>query len=90
MQIRFKYNYNMEFLFRTHSELTIKGNGIWTVDAQELALEYDNSEIENFEEFCLNYFYNRLLEDLNDDSIKFNSDDLKQLEEFVIKENELY
>lgn len=85
MQIRFEYNYNMEFLFRTHSELTIKGDGIWTVDEQELALEYNNSKIKNFEEFCLNYFYNELLSDSNNDSIKFNSDDLKQLEQFIIE-----
>ena len=88
MQIRFEYNYNMEFLFRTHSELTIKGDGIWAVDELELALEYGNSEVEYFEEFCLKYFYDELLNDLNDDSIKFNSDDLKQLEQFVIEYNE--
>lgn len=87
MQIRFEYNYNMEFIFQTHSELTIKGNGIWAVDEQELALEYNNSEIENFEEFCLSYFYNELLNDLNDDSIKFNSNDLKQLEQFIVEYN---
>ena len=88
MQIRFEYNYNMEFIFRTHSELTIKGDGIWTVDEYELALEYDNSKVENFEEFCLKYFYDELLNDINDDSIKFNSDDLKQLEQFIIEYNE--
>lgn len=87
MQIRFEYNYNMEFIFQTYSELTIKGDGIWTVDEQELALEYNNSEIENFEEFCLSYFYNELLNDLNDDSIKFNSNDLKQLEQFIVEYN---
>lgn len=87
MRIRFEYNYNMEFFFRTHSEITIKGNGIWDVDEEELALEYDNSEIENFEEFCLKYFYDELLDDLNDDSIKFNLDDLKLLENYCNETN---
>lgn len=77
----------MEFIFQTHSELIIKGDGIWIVDEYELALEYDKSEVKNFEEFCLKYFYDELLNDLNDDSIKFNSDDLKQLEQLIIKYN---
>ena len=91
MNIRFEYRYNMEFCFRTHSEITIKGLGIWDVDEESFAYEFSNNysnEEETFEEYCLRYLYEELLEDLNDDSIKFNLDDLKLLENYCNDETD--
>ena len=82
MKIRFEYNYNIEFLFRTHSELSIKGSGIWDVDEESFAYEFFKDD-KTIEEYCLKYFDDeQLLSDLNDNSIKFNPEDLKQLENF--------
>lgn len=90
MRIRFEYNYNMEYYFHTYSELTINGSGIWDLDEQNFASEvYSNKkDDETFEEYCLNYFDNEL--NLYDNSIKFNLEDLKQLENYCNNESDRY
>lgn len=82
MKIRFKYDYYMEFILKTHSNLIISGKGEWNVDEIELAEEYcvNNDYIKSID-FIKNYFWITL--DKNPDNLIFNSDDIKLLCEFL-------
>ena len=82
MKIRFEYDYCMEFILKTHSNLIISGKGEWYVDEIDLAEEYCVSDncIESID-FIKNYFYTELDED--PDNFIFNSDDIESLCKFL-------
>ena len=82
MKIRFEYNYCMEFILKTYSNLTISGKGEWDVDEIDLAEEYcvNNDCIESID-FIKNYFWITL--DKDPDNFIFNLDDIESLCEFL-------
>lgn len=80
MIIRFEYNYNMEYWYKTYSNMSIKGQGEWNVDEDELSLEYSKSNCEDFEDFINNYFDREL--DINPDYIHFNEENLNELKKY--------
>lgn len=86
MNIRFKYNYDVEFYLRTNSRIIIEGTGQWEVNEDDIAYEFEIDPEENFIEFCKNYFWYQL--DIDPDRIEFNLDDLKQLEKYCNNETD--
>lgn len=82
MKVRFEYNYNAEFYFKTFSNLAISGKGEWYVDEIDLAEEYciNNDNIESID-FIKNYFWEEL--DKDPDNFIFNSNDIESLSEFL-------
>lgn len=86
MNIRFKYNYDVEFLLRTNSRIIIEGTGQWEVNEEDIAYEFEIDPEENFIEFCKNYFWYQL--DIDPDRIEFNLGDLKQLEKYCNNETD--
>ena len=82
MILSFKYNYNCEFFLKTHSEVTIDGNGEWYVDEEEFAIEYKAYSNKDFDEFLYEYLTSNL--DLDPDYITFNEDDLLKLKEYCL------
>ena len=86
MNIRFKYNYDVEFLLRTNSRIVIEGTGQWEVNEEDIAYEFEIDPEENFIEFCKNYFWYQL--DIDPDRIEFNLEDLKQLEKYCNNETD--
>lgn len=86
MNIRFKYNYDVEFLLRINSRIVIEGTGQWEVNEEDIAYEFEIDPEENFIEFCKNYFWYQL--DIDPDRIEFNLDDLKQLEKYCNNETD--
>ena len=82
MKVRFEYNCCIEFIFKTHSDLSISGKGEWNVDEIDLAEEYcDRDDCIESIDFIKNYFYIEL--DKDPDNFIFNSDDIKSLCEFL-------
>lgn len=86
MNIRFKYNYDVEFLLRTNSRIIIEGTGQWEVNEEDFVYEFEIDPEENFIEFCKNYFWYQL--DIDPDRIEFNLDDLKRLEKYCNNETD--
>lgn len=79
MRIRFDYKKDVSFYLKTASDISIEGKGIWDVDEWDLSEEYNVSDL-NFEDFIKDYFWMTL--DIDPDCIKFNTLDMKDLEEF--------
>ena len=80
MIIRFEYNYDMEYWYKTYSNISIKGQGEWDVAEDELSLEYSKSKYKDFKYFIEDYFDREL--DIDPDYIHFNEEDLNKLKKY--------
>lgn len=81
MKIRFDYEYQMEYILKTWSDLHIKGEGEWNVNVYELSEEFCTSDLE-FDDFLREYFQ----EELNiEGEVVFNKEDIKVLSEYCIE-----
>ena len=83
MIVKVNFKYDMEFYMKTWSELNIEGTGFWTVNEEELAEEFHDSEYNNFKEFLDVYFTDFRGLDLDDIVLTVDEDDLKRLENEV-------
>ena len=85
MKIKFDYNYSMEFCFKTHSLLLIKGKGEWNVEADELTEEWNPKERDAID-FIEEYFW--IMLNIDPDSIIFDKEDLDRLVKYMKTYNE--
>lgn len=83
MIVKVNFKYDMEFYMKTWSELNIEGTGFWTVNEEELAEEFYDSEYNNFKEFLDIYFTDFRGLDLDNIVLTVDEDDLKRLENEV-------
>ena len=83
MTVKVKFEYKMEYLLKTWSNLEVNGTGFWQVDEEELAGEFNDSGYTDFKEFLDSYFtdFNGL--DLDIIVLTVDEDDLKCLENEV-------
>lgn len=83
MIVRVKFQYEMEYWMKTWSNLSVEGNGFWTVNEDELAIEFSESEYTDFKEFLNFYFKDFSGLDLDNINLSINEEDLKYLEEEI-------
>ena len=83
MTVKVKFEYQMEYINKTWSDLTIKGSGFWQVNEEDLAWEFNDSDFDNFKEFLEDYFVSFKGLDLDDIILTVDEDDFKRLENEV-------
>lgn len=83
MTVKVKFEYKMEYINKTWSDLAINGSGFWQVNEEDLAWEFNDSDFDNFKEFLEDYFVSFSGLDLGDIVLTVDEDDLKRLENEV-------
>lgn len=83
MTVKVKFEYKMEYILKTWSNLEVNGAGFWQVNEEELAEEFNDSGYIDFKEFLDFYFTDFTGLDLDNIVLTVDKDDLKRLENEV-------